>query len=252
MNITIAGVTYNDVPQVDIPKAAGSGNATFFELGELIFKGASGTYTVTATAEKNAAYDIPPVENLILENARSIWQYAGANNPIVKSLVADVTNVGAYSLAYCSALTTVEVPNATSIGNRAFYNCEKLKTLNIAAFTGVNSTNTLLAAYCTELENVTATALQAVAQGMFEGCTKLATITLPAATEIRTRAFYGTGLTDLYLPGSTVATLASTNAFSSTPIASGTGTIHVPAALETAYKSAANWTTYASQIVGDL
>jgi hypothetical protein len=39
-----------------------------------------------------------------------------------------------------------------------------------------------------------------------------------------------------------------TNIFASTPIASGTGYIYVPAALVDSYKGATNWSTYAAQI----
>jgi hypothetical protein len=48
----------------------------------------------------------------------------------------------------------------------------------------------------------------------------------------------------------TLATLGSTNAFSNTPIASGTGYIYVPDDLVDRYKQATNWSTYASQIKG--
>ena len=42
--------------------------------------------------------------------------------------------------------------------------------------------------------------------------------------------------------------MANTNSLGGTLIASGTGYIYVPKALVDSYKSATNWTTYASQI----
>ena len=51
----------------------------------------------------------------------------------------------------------------------------------------------------------------------------------------------------LILRSETMATLAGTNALSSTPIASGTGYIYVPSALIEDYKVATNWSTYADQ-----
>ena len=33
-NVVINGVTYSDVPQVDIPKAGGGGDATFYSPGK--------------------------------------------------------------------------------------------------------------------------------------------------------------------------------------------------------------------------
>ena len=45
-----------------------------------------------------------------------------------------------------------------------------------------------------------------------------------------------------------VPTLSNTNAFGSTPIASGTGFIYVPDTLVDDFKTATNWSTYADQI----
>ena len=45
-----------------------------------------------------------------------------------------------------------------------------------------------------------------------------------------------------------ICTLTNINAFSGTPIASGTGYIYVPNDLVDSYKAATNWSTYATQI----
>lgn len=94
-----------------------------------------------------------------------------------------VTKVGRSAFSFCEALTTVNFPNTTSIGDSAFYRCLQLTKVIIG-------TNQL-----------------------------------------------------------TVATL-STYVFNSTPIASGTGYIYVPDNLVNSYKTATNWSTYASQIKG--
>ena len=49
------------------------------------------------------------------------------------------------------------------------------------------------------------------------------------------------------LAGGDLCSLDSTNAFTGTPIASGTGYIYVPAVLIDSYKAATNWSTYAAQ-----
>jgi hypothetical protein len=59
----------------------------------------------------------------------------------------------------------------------------------------------------------------------------------------------------LYLLGSSVVTLSSTNAFKSTPIESDLytglyGSIYVPNDLSNAYRTATNWEAYADRIVG--
>lgn len=72
---------------------------------------------------------------------------------------------------------------------------------------------------------------------------------LSTVTTIGSYAFNGcSALATLILRSDTVCTLTATNAFASTPIASGTGYVYVPAALVDEYKAATNWSTYADQI----
>ena len=73
-----------------------------------------------------------------------------------------------------------------------------------------------------------------------------------SATSIGSSAFYNcSALTEVIIrTTSKVCTLSNKNAFTSTPIASGTGYIYVPDDLVSSYKSATNWRTYANQIKG--
>ena len=78
------------------------------------------------------------------------------------------------------------------------------------------------------------------------------TITVHGVTDIDSLAFYAArSLTALHLDVSAVPTLYEADAFNGTPIKTGGGTIYVPAALEAAFKSATNWSAFASQIVGE-
>lgn len=115
--------------------------------------------------------------------------------------------------------------NATSIGISAFY-------------------------YCTALTSVDLPAATSIGNYAFYFCTSLTSVYLPVATSIGNYAFiYCTALDTLILRKSdTICTLSNTNALASTPIASGTGYIYVPAALVDSYKAATNWTKYADQI----
>lgn len=97
----------------------------------------------------------------------------------------------------------------------------------------------------TELYEDGVTALAAYA---LYGNTGLQRLTLPGATSIGAYALYGcSALTALVLPGGAVCTLAAANALDGTPVADGTGTIYVPAALLDAYRSASNWSVYAAR-----
>lgn len=88
----------------------------------------------------------------------------------------------------------------------------------------------------------------------FYGCTQLSVASFPNCGAISVSAFYGcSNLKDLYLMGSTMCTLGSINAFTSTPM-SGTnpsGTIHVPTSLAASYKAATNWVNYSNVINND-
>ena len=87
-----------------------------------------------------------------------------------------------------------------------------------------------------------------IGQYAFYGCSALTAADFPMVTSIGGRAFYGCShLTNLILRSSTMCNLPSTNAFTNTPIASGTGYIYVPRALVDSYKAASNWSTFANQ-----
>ena len=83
---------------------------------------------------------------------------------------------------------------------------------------------------------------------MFMNCLLLETADFPSATKINAYGFYSAKkMSVCILRSETMATLANVNAFTSTPVASGTGYIYVPRALVDTYKAATNWSTYADQ-----
>ena len=99
------------------------------------------------------------------------------------------------------------------------------------------------------ITEISSDSVTSIGEYAFYKCSGLTTAVFPAATRISSSAFQGrSSLTALILRSETMATLSSTNAFSSTPIASGTGYIYVPAALVDSYKTATNWSVYADQI----
>ena len=179
-----------------------------------------------------------------------------------------VTSIGVYVFQACSALTTASFQAATSIGNYAFQACSALTTVNFPAVTSIGD---YTFRDCSKLTAVDFPAVTSIGTSAFKGCSKLTTVDFPVATSIGSRAFNSCSalttadfpavtrissdafqicskLTTLILRSGTMATLSNTSAFSSTPIASGTGYIYVPSALVDAYKAATNWTTYANQI----
>lgn len=138
----------------------------------------------------------------------------------------DVTSVGTNAFANCSQLTSVDFPNATYIGGSAFNSCSSLATVNLPKVTTIDGNG-------------------------FYGCTPLNNVELPKVSSIETRAFRNCNSLTKIIIGTEISgtcTLVNTDAFSNTPIASGSGYIYVSDDKVDTYKSASNWSTYSAQI----
>lgn len=155
--------------------------------------------------------------------------HSGEDGLIAKTLTSytndRVTSIGDYSFYYMASLIYVSFPQATSVGFYSFYYCTKLAT---AIFPNAQRLATCAFQNCSALTVLDFPAVTSIGNQTFSGCSTLATLVLRNA--------------------SAVCTLAGTNSFANTPIASGTGYIYVPAALVDSYKAATNWSTYANQI----
>ena len=152
----------------------------------------------------------------------------------LKSLPDGITSIGTYSFYNCPNLALESLPDGiTNIGDHAFYNCKKMTIKSIPS-------------------NVTI-----IDEYVFQKCVSITEMTcLGNITTIKGNAFNGCStLLKFILPNITnIPTLAHTNVFSGTPIATGTGYIYVPDALIDSFKSASNWSVYAAQIrpISDL
>lgn len=104
---------------------------------------------------------------------------------------------------------------------------------------------------CIQLSSVNVPSVKTIKTYAFFNCYSLPMINLPVVESISSYVFaYCSKLTKVILGASKVCTLENTNAFSNTPIASGTGYVYVPDNLVESYKTATNWVTYANQIKG--
>jgi hypothetical protein len=112
---------------------------------------------------------------------------------------------------------------ATSVGRNAFTDCKSLTKVKFLSATSI-------------------------AMNAFGYCIALTTADFHALTSINSYAFYTCrSLATVILRNTTVCTLASKDAFESTPIKTGTGYIYVPRSLVDTYKAASKWSTYANQ-----
>lgn len=156
-----------------------------------------------------------------------------------------ITMVRMSAFYQCHKLVEVDLPSVTVIGNNAFRECSVLAKVNIP------SAKHLVGASfykCGALTSINAPNVERIESDTFSYCSELVKLDLPKATDILTKVFaYSPKFSALILRKEGVATLQNVAAFIETPIANGTGYIYVPRALVDSYKTATNWSVYASQ-----
>ena len=203
-----------------------------------------------------------------LPNAKTVGGNAFQNcTSLTKLDLPKATVLNGYVVSGCSSLVELNIPNATSgrgyaiagskiehlylpkfasAGSSVFRNATYLRTVDMPL---LNKVEQHLFTNCSALENVTFPKATSVASQAMYGCSALTYADLPICKKIGGQGFYNcTALETLILRRTTdVCALANVSAFTGTPIASGTGFIYVPSALVDSYKSATNWSTFASQ-----
>ena len=188
----------------------------------------------TALIEQNGLYEIEQYEK-----ARVNVQ-AG----IVPEGTLQITANGTYDVTTKAAAAVNVEPNY-----------DALLSGQLTEITTQTSTLDFYALYHqNHLETINAPNLSILQAHSLEGCHALTSLTIPVgggwiSDSALNKAY---NFTDLYLPDDEMTELDDVNAFYETALDGGTGTIHVPASLETAYKNATNWSYYSARIVGDL
>ena len=181
-----------------------------------------------------------------LQACTSVGSYAfNSCNSLTSVDLPVCTSVGSYAFSSCISLTSVDLQACTSVGSYAFSSCRKLTSADLQVCTSVGS---YAFSSCYGLTSVDLQACTSVGSSAFNSCNSLTSVDLPVCTSVGSYAFYYCRkLTSLILRSESLCSLSNTNAFTTTPIASGTGYIYVPKALIDTYKTATNWVTYANQ-----
>lgn len=153
--------------------------------------------------------------------------------------------ISQYAFQDCDNLTGITIPNSVEIIKYgAFFGCEKL--VSVILPNGLRRINDNTFKNCSSLTGITIpNSVNSIEYEAFENCYSLTGITIPdSVLGIDSEAFANcTGLKTMTIKATTPPTLDST-AFSD----SGIQTIYVPAASLDAYKSATNWSAFASKI----
>ena len=156
-----------------------------------------------------------------------------------------VTSIGDTVFRECSGLTSVTIPDSvTSIGQAAFLSCSGLTSVTIPD--SVTSIDYDVFNDCTSLTSITIpNSVTIINANAFASCSRLTSVTIGSGvTTIGSTAFSNcTSLTSVTINATTPPTLR-TNVFSNT----NNCPIYVPAESVGAYKTATNWSSYASRI----
>ena len=156
-----------------------------------------------------------------------------------------VTSIGANAFRYCYSLSSVVIPDGvTSIGDNAFHYCYSLSSVVIPD--GVTSIGDNAFHYCYSLSSVVIPdGVTSIGSSAFSNCYSLSSIVIPdGVTSIGSSAFSNCyGIKEYHCKPLTPPTLSATSAFSGIP---KDCVIYVPVGSLEAYKTATNWSTYAS------
>lgn len=166
------------------------------------------------------------------------------------SLPKGIVFAGTYNIAHCYTLRSVVLPDTvTNLGNYALYDCYSLSSVVLPdSITSIGS-NTFQNCYA--LANlIIPEGVTSIPNSFCSSCFTLASLTIPnGVTRIGTSAFSGCyGLTEIHFLPTTPPTLVNTSAFTNVPT---TCIFYVPTGSLEAYQTATNWSTYASQMVGE-
>ena len=156
-----------------------------------------------------------------------------------------VTSIGNFVFRYCTKLTSIEIPDSvTSIGNFVFANCSGITSCTIGS--GVTSIANSAFESCSSLTSVTIpNSVTSIGNSVFRYCKSLSSIDIPdSVTSIGNSVFQNCiSLTSVTVNAVTPPTISG-NVFSNT----NNCPIYVPSGSVDVYKSATNWSTYASRI----
>lgn len=205
----------------------------------------------------NALASLTQLKNVNLPNAeiigeKAFYYYYGTSINLPKA-----KNIGNNAFQY-SKLETINLPNAETIGDYGISGCNSLTNLSLPKVNKIGSNAFNNNQY---LINVELLELKVLEYAAFSSCYRLETVILPLVTELKTTVFQKCySLKKLVLGANKVVIMREAQMLSNCYHFTGTvnstynpngdkdGYIYVPDSLVDSYKSATNWSAYASQI----
>lgn len=193
-----------------------------------------------------ANIDIASVPDNITEIANHGFSYSNISSIVLHD---NIKILGDDVFADCINLTEVILPNnITSIGGSCFNGCKNLTSISLP--TNLITLKYMAFSHCSSLLSIVIPdGVTTLNSGLFDTCTSLVRVDGNKCSAISDEVFENCGALEILILRNTgkVCTLENTNSFTDTLIESGTGYIYVPSALLENYKTAENWSTYATQ-----
>ena len=173
----------------------------------------------------------------------SNYSYSTMESAVVGNCV---TSIGANCFIYCTKLRNITIPNSvTTIGSSAFYCCDSLSSVTIP--NSVTNIGSYAFQGCSGLTSATiGNSVTTIGEFAFNDCSSLTSVTIPnSVTNIGSYAFQGcSSLQSITIQRTTPPSIGNNYVFSDT----NDCPIYVPEESVEAYKTARNWSNYASRI----
>ena len=136
--------------------------------------------------------------------SQSAFYHVTEKYSTVKKVVVPegIKKIGNRTFYNCASLTSIEIPDSViSIGDYAFYKCTSLKSIEI--LDSVTSIGNYAFFRCASLTSIKMPSVTSVGERVFENCTSLTTIEMPSITSIGNQVFQDcASLTSIEIPDS--------------------------------------------------
>lgn len=187
------------------------------------------------------------IQTVNLPYAKSVGNNAFQNCSSLKQVDLPVCSYIESAVFYgCNRLSQVSLPLCTKVMKDCFQDCKSLSQLDLPVCSYIDNT-----AFwgCISLSQLNLPVCKNIGFYVFYGCRSLSQVSLPVCSTIGVNTFQGCNSLSIITIGySSVCKLGGSNVFTNTKITSSTGSIYVPTSLVDAYKSAANWSYFSTQI----
>lgn len=172
----------------------------------------------------------------------------GGGGDISEYLSGEATSVSdgtvdflrAYALYNFYRMTSCSLTAVEQVGTKAFYGCTSLRDLDLPLAYSIAEDAFV---NCRAIQKIELPSLETLKLSMFDGCENLQTLDLSAVTQIYGFLDSNVPLEYLVLRVSSIPVLAETS-----PLGSLINTIYVTDSLVEDFRTATNWSAYASKI----